>query len=104
IDHKSRPAAVYFFYMLFLDVIDLGLFASPVFGIIGCQTPGFLKGTVRNLVAAAFQDHMGTRYTFCVEPPVISRGEVECQFFILKIILSYIHMIAVTGDIVKRTA
>ena len=49
IDHKSRTAAVYFFYMLFLNVIDLGLFISSVFGIISCQATCLLKGTVRNL-------------------------------------------------------
>ena len=47
---------------------------------------------------------MGTRRALGMEPPVSTIGKMESQFFVLKIIFSYINMIAVAGQIVEWLA
>ena len=47
---------------------------------------------------------MGARESFGVEPPIISGGKFEGQFFILKIVFSYIEVKAIFGDIVEGFA
>ena len=37
-----------------------------------------------------------------MEPPVITDSKMKCEFFILEIILSNIHMISITGNIMQR--
>ena len=39
-----------------------------------------------------------------MEPPVIARGELKRQLFILEIIFAYIHMVAVRGNVVEGLA
>ncbi len=87
--------------MLLLHVVNLHFITSTVFGIVRGQSPGFLKGAVRQLVPSGLYDYMGSRRSFSVEPPVAAGGEGEGKLVVLQVVLSYIHMVAVTGNIVQ---
>ena len=90
--------------MFFLYIINLYFVAASVLGVVGSQPPGFFEGAIRQFISITFDDDMGARRAFSVEPPVISRGKGEGQFIILQIVLANIHMVAVTGEVVQRLA
>lgn len=104
IDDESRSGAVHFFHMFLFDIINLDLIIAAILGVVGRKLPSFFKYSVRHLTVLRFDDDVGTRCSFGVEPPVASIGKMESQFFILEIVLSYINVIAVAGQIVERLA
>ena len=65
------------------------------------KSAGFFKGTVRKFFPICFDNDMGTRCAFGMEPPVISGCGVESEFFILQIVLSYIHMVTIGREKMK---
>ena len=99
IDDKSRFPTIWFFDLFFLHVVNLNFIGTTHAGIISCKSGCFFECTVRKFIPMCFDNDMGSRSLFCMEPPVISDCKVECQFFILKIVLSDIHMITVTGNV-----
>ena len=104
VDDKAWGGSGHLFDIFFLNVVDLHFLIFPSLGVEGCQSPGLLKYPVRELSALALYDDMGTGDPLCVEPPVVSRGELKGQLFILVIVLSHIDVEAVGGEVVEGTA
>ena len=104
INHKSRSSARYFFDLLFLYIIDLNFFIFPSLGIVGSQPGSFLEGAVRKLFSFGFHNDMGTRDSFCVEPPVISSRDLEGQILILVVVFADVDMESVGGKVVEWAA
>ena len=90
--------------MFLFNIINLNLIVTAILGVVGRKLSGFFKYPVRHLAVLRFDDDVGTRCSFGVEPPVTSIGKMESQFFILEIVLSYINVISVTGQIVEWLA
>ena len=51
-----------------------------------------LEGAVRKLFSFGFHNDMGTRNSFCVEPPVISSRDLEGQLLILVVVFADVDM------------
>ena len=90
--------------MFLFDIINLDLIITAILGVVGRKLSGFFKYSVRHLAVLRFDDDVGTRRALGMEPPVSTIGKMESQFFVLKIIFSYINMIAVAGQIVEWLA
>ena len=90
--------------MFLFNIINFNLIIATVLGVVGGKFTGFFKYPVRHLAVLRFDDDVGTRCSFGVEPPVSTIGKMESQFFILEIVLSYINVIAVAGQIVEWLA
>ena len=88
--------------MFLLNIVDFHFGSRASAGVVGSQSSCFFKRSVRQFFVVAFDNNMGARHFLCVEPPVIAGGELKGQLFVLVVIFSYINMIAVTGNIVKR--
>ena len=104
IDDKAGGRACGFFDVLFLDIVDLHLVVSTAFGVVGGQGAGLLEDPVGKLLALRLDDDMRAGDTFGVEPPVISRGNLEGQLLVLVIVLAHIDVETVGGQVVEGTA
>ena len=88
--------------MFFLNIINFHFFLSASLGVVGSQTAGFFKGSVGKFFCAfGFDDYMRAWSVLGVEPPVITSCKFKGQFIVLIIVFAYIHMEAVTADIVE---
>ena len=85
--------------MFFLNVVDLYFVSTTILRIVSGQTTCFFKGTVRKFIPAAFDDNVRSRSTLCMEPPVIAIGKRKSKFFILQVVLSNVHIITITGNV-----
>ena len=102
VNHESRCGSGYLFNVLFLDIVDFHLVIVTAFGIVGGQGTGFFKEAVGKVGAAlSFYDDMGSGNAFCVEPPVVSCGQLEGEFLILVVVLSHVNVEAVGGNVVE---
>ncbi len=71
---------------------------------MGGQTGGFLEGGIRQGIAVCFHDDVGAGHVFGVEPPVVAGCHLEGELFILQVIFSHIHVVAVAADIMEGPA
>ena len=105
VNHESRCGSGYLFNVLFLDIVDFHLVIVTAFGIVGGQGTGFFKEAVGKVGAAlSFYDDMGSGNAFCVEPPVVSCGQLEGEFLILVVVLSHVNVEAVRRNVVEGLA
>ncbi len=95
---QSRARCRSAFYVLFREIINLNLVVVPAFGIVTGKFSGFLEHAIRQFFIVGFYDDVGTRHSFCMEPPVISGCELEREFIVLEVIFANINIIAVGGD------
>ena len=78
VDYEARLSAAGLFNVLFLDVVDLDFILATALGIVGGQSAGFFKSTVRQFGRAfSFDDHVGTWHVLGMEPPVSAVGKLE---------------------------
>ena len=99
IDYEARKFSIDFLDMLFLHIVNLGFFCLAVGRIVRGKPGSFLVSSVGHFSAVrVFYDDVGAGSALCMEPPVVSAGKFKGQLFILKIIFSYIYMIAVAGQ------
>ena len=101
---KSRRGPVWFLDIFFLQIINLHFLIFASFGVISGKHSGFLENAVRQFFIVGFYDDVGTRHSFCMEPPVISGCKLESEFIVLVIIFPNINIIAVGGAVVERLA
>ena len=87
--------------MFLLHIVNFHLGRIPVFGIVGGQAGGILKGGVRKLVPAGLYHHMGAGGSLGVEPPVVAGGKFKGQFIVLEIIFSHIDIVTVGGAVME---
>ena len=97
---QAQEMTVRFFDMFFLYIINLNFIAATALGIVCGKSSGFFKSTIRKFIPIRFDDDMGTRSTFCVEPPVTAICEREGQFIVLQIVFADVDVITIGRDIV----
>ena len=102
VDDKAGGSARNLLYVLALDVVDFNFFTVPVFGIVGSQPGRFFKSAVGQFVTSGFYDDMGAGDAFGMEPPVAAGSKFKGQFFVLEIIFSHIHMVAIGRKVMQR--
>ena len=81
VDDEAWFSAGCFFDLFFLDIVDLHLFLLPALRIVGSKPAGLFKSPVRQFLPFGLYHYMGAGNTFGMEPPVISVGEFEGQFW-----------------------
>lgn len=85
-----------------LQAIDSHFALTPPFGIVGSESDSLSKAAVREFLPVRFDDHVGVRHAFHVEPPVGAGNYFENEPFTLEIVFADIDIEAVAGAEVKR--
>ena len=105
VNHESGRGSGYLLDVLFLDVVDFHLVVVTALGIVGGQGSGFFKETVGKVGAAlCLCDDMGAGDAFGVEPPVVACCQFKGELLILVVVLSYVNVEAVGGNVVEGLA